>query len=152
MPRIFQAIRFAIVSSLLVLIAFASGWHAYDYLHAQTRSLRVSTSAPWIVPPGFRTVRLTATPETAEFVAGDRIDVVTTVDDQPAPLILDALVTASSRTTITLLVDREDPPLFTYAQELGLELKYQRTVVPEIAEYASDYFEAEAKYERPVAR
>lgn len=87
----------------------------------------------------------------AEFTAGDRLDIFATIDNQAAPLVLDALVTQNSPTAITLLVNRDDFVTLYYTRELGLDLQYRQTIVPEIADYASNYFDAQAEHEQPVA-
>ena len=152
MLRLFPTFRFVILSGMLVLIAFATGWFAYDYVHAQTRSIRVSASAPRVIPSGLKVTGLRRTPENDKFVAGDRLDIFTTFEDQTAPLVLDSLVIKTSPTTISLLVDHADHRLLYHTRKLGLDLQFRRTVVPEMPDYASDYLEAQAEYKQSVGR
>jgi hypothetical protein len=137
-----------LIGGLLIAAALGGGWLAYGRSHNATRRFSVSLAGPCMIPGDFESIGLPITPPIAGLSAGDRVDVMVVIDNQPEPLILDALVVQKTKTNFALLVRVGQRDLISYVRQNKLELTYRPSIVPAEAEYTADFREALIKFER----
>jgi hypothetical protein len=130
MMKVLRAIRDAVVVTALVGLSFWAGWWAYGYDFLNSRRLTADFSKPFYVPLGYESLSTAATPETAPFAVGDRIDIFIVVGGVVEPLILDAVVTHQTPTNFGMLLPHGGRDVLIHARQIGLRLIYRPSIAP----------------------
>ncbi len=124
-------LRDGLIVAAMVGLSFLAGWSAHKYDFANSRRINFDFSKPFIVPSGYEPIGTTPTPETASFIAGDRIDIFVDDGDTIEPLILDAIVTHQTKTNFGMLLPYGGHDLLGHARDNGLQLIYRYSVAPD---------------------
>jgi hypothetical protein len=120
-----ELIRDGAIVAGMVACSFLAGWWAYGHDFSKSRHIAFDFSKPYLIPRDRESIGIKATPDTASFGVGDRIDIFVQLDDSLEPLIVDAVVTHQQKTSFGMLLPYGGRDLLAYARENGLRLVYR---------------------------
>jgi hypothetical protein len=114
----------------MVALSFGSGWWASKYTFANSRRLTFDFSKPFHIPRTHDQIFLGLSPETANFLVGDRVDILAQDGDSIKPLIIDAIVTHQTKMNTVIISPFGTQSLLAYAKDHGSRIVFRRSIAP----------------------